>query len=99
MLDNLPPYIYYELLIRMISTIQCLVFTMVILTLDAILSSRTSIATSSPWFGTAYGGYSHRNTMVMVLQMADDSFATDYECYEINSVNKVNKKLTKSKFS
>ena len=27
--------------------------------------------------------------MVMVLQMADDSFATDYKCYEINSVNKV----------
>ena len=25
----------------------------------------------------------------MVLQMADDSFATDYKRYEINSVNKV----------
>ena len=56
---------------------------MVILTLDAILSSRTSIATSS----------------LMVLQMADNSFATDYKRYEINSVNKVYKKLTKSKFS
>jgi len=28
-------------------------------------------------------------TMVMVLQMAHNSFATDYKRYEINSVNKV----------
>ena len=56
--------------IRMISdreVIQCLVFTMVILTLDAILSSRTSAATPSPWFGTAYGGYSRRNMMLLWL--------------------------------
>jgi len=56
---------------------------MVILTLDTVLSSRTSIA---PWFGTAYVGYSPRNmivTMVMVLQMADDSFKTDYKRYKI----------------
>ena len=39
-------------------------------------------------FGTTYGRYSDV-TMVMVLQMADNSFATDYKCYEINSVNKV----------
>ena len=28
-------------------------------------------------------------TMVMVLRMADNSFATDYKRYEFNSVNKV----------
>ena len=28
-------------------------------------------------------------TMVLVLQMADNSFATGYKRYEINSVNKV----------
>ena len=54
--------------IRMISaheSIQCPVFTMVILTLDAILSSRTSVATSSSWFGTAYGRYSRRKMMLL----------------------------------
>ena len=28
-------------------------------------------------------------TMVLVLQMADNSFATGYKRYEINSVNKI----------
>ena len=54
----------------MISTheaIQCLVFTMVILTLDAILSSRMSVITPSLWFGTAFGRYSLRNMMSLWL--------------------------------
>ena len=62
---------------------------MVILTLDTVLSSRTSIA---PWFGTAYVGYSPRNmivTMVMVLQMADDSFKTDYKRYKIQWIRSI----------
>jgi len=31
--------------------------------------------------------------MVMVLQVVDDSFATDYKHYEINLVNKVYNKI------
>jgi len=47
--------------------IQCLVITTVILILDTILSSRTSVATQSPQFGSAHGRYSCRNMILLWL--------------------------------
>ena len=77
--------------IRIISTLEAIqhpLFTMVITPLDAILSSRTSVALV--WY-CIWRIFTENCdvTMVMVLQMVENSFATDYKRYEINSVNKV----------
>ena len=60
-------YTPYSITISTLETIQYPLFTMVISPLDAILSSRTSVAILLPWFGTAYGRYSWRIGMLLWL--------------------------------
>ena len=78
-----------------LKAIQHSVFTMVIYSLNAILSSRTMVAILLPWFGSAYGGYSQRIVMLLWLwyckwqKIPSQRIVMDYKRYEINSVNKV----------
>ena len=88
--------LYRPYSVRTLSTLeamQCSVFTMVIHSSDAILSSRTTVAMVLPWFSTAYDGYSQRIVMLLWYckwrKIPSQRIVMDYRRYEINLVNKV----------